>query len=325
MKNLNNQNKLVILINKYLSKKYNEFLILTNDLKLKLIDYIFKIKNLLITLFIKQIIKTILTLILTSLFGPIFFSNDIIEGFKIIFSWLTDNYIKIYKQISIIIQNAIGSLVRSITNLDVPTLDRKPLEIKTPNIDVSPTFPSDGPDGSPEGPKGAVGDRSSLGDKAPLGQKGTEVGLQSIDGPSEEELLRLKWERRLEELSKRSEAYPSAPRSLERDYSTGWIYVIGGIIIIIAADMIYYNSDNIYNWISPILSDSYNSLRDWFFNTNIPPSDPSNDLTSAEPGNDVPVPSSEATTAAPSEGPLGLDLASASDPNLTPRAKPKNI
>ena len=89
--------------------------------------------------------------------------------------------------------------------------------------------------------------------------------------------------------------------------------------------MIYYNSDNIYNWISPILSDSYNSLRDWFFNTNIPPSDPSNDLTSAEPGNDVPVPSSEATTAAPSEGPLGLDLASASDPNLTPRAKPKNI
>lgn len=69
MKNLNNQNKLVILINKYLSKKYNEFLIITNDLKLKLIDYIIKIKNLLITLFIKQIIKTILTLILTSLFG----------------------------------------------------------------------------------------------------------------------------------------------------------------------------------------------------------------------------------------------------------------
>lgn len=182
-------------------------------------------------------------------------------------------------------------------------------------------------------------------------KKGTEVGLQSFDGPSEEELLRLKWERRLEELRKRSEAYPSAPSRLERDYSTGWIYVIGGIIIIIAADIIYYNSDNIYNWIAsaaPILSDSYNSICDWFFNTNIPhvrgPSAAdatSNDLTSSvgsEPGNDVPFcPSSppvghaslpslgEGSSQVRGEDPLGLDLASASDPNLTPRAKPKNI
>lgn len=175
-------------------------------------------------------------------------------------SWLYSNFSEIWSQLSIIVRNYIREIASYFTGVDIPKVERKNLDIKQPKVEKT---------------NSNIINQSN---NTNINNQSNNSNINKYDTKFDINHSKdTKFDNRLKELNNynqdnryklnsvkpiyRGDEYPWY--HYKNPYSAIY-YILGFVIIIVGADMLFYYQDDIWDWFSnrkPSNSDSPNDLN----------------------------------------------------------------